>query len=171
MSGLTVTKTGTPAPRRAALGCLAPRHRAPGRTARGASSLLLLVILVTLGALTVHTVGLVTGALGDNSRSISHARATQAAAAGLEWGRFRAATGAVAQCAPVQHINTLPGSLRPYTVTVRCSLAGPFTEGATSRRLYRLSAVACLQAGAGGCPAAAPGADYVQASAAGVVER
>ncbi len=141
------------------------------RATRGASSLLLLVILVTLGALTVHTVGLVTAALGDNSRAISHERATQAAAAGLEWGRFRAATGAAALCAPVQHINTLPGTLRPYTVTVRCNVAGPYTEGATVRRLYRLSAVACLQAGATTCPAAVPGSDYVQATAAGVVER
>jgi MSHA biogenesis protein MshP len=141
------------------------------RPARGASSLLLLMILVTLGGLTVHTVGLVTAALGDNSRALSHERAMQAAAAGLEWGRFRVSTGAAALCTPVQSINTLPGTLRAYTVTVRCTVAGPFNEGAAVRRLYRLSAVACLQAGAGGCPAAAAGADYVQARVVGVVER
>lgn len=149
---------------------VAPAHPLR-RPARGASSLLLLVILVTLGTLTVHTVGLVTAALGDNSRAISHERATQAAAAGIEWGRFRVSTGAAALCAPLQSINTLPGTLQPYTVTVRCAMAGPFTEGVAVRRLYRLSAVACLQAGAGGCPAAAAGADYVQASAVAVVER
>jgi MSHA biogenesis protein MshP len=139
-----------------------PMRRRLRRPARGMSSLLMLAILVTLGSLSVHAVGLITNALGDDARAVAEARAAEAAAAGLDWGRERVLR-APAVCTAAQSITTLPGTLAPYTVTVRCQVGAPVLDGGTSRRRFALTATACNQQSAGACPTAAvPNAGYVQ---------
>lgn len=133
------------------------------------SSLLVLAILVTLGGLSVHAVGLVSAALGDDSRAIAEARAAEAASAGLDWGRERAQR-TPALCAAAQSLTTLPGTLQPYTVTVRCNVGAPVVDGATSRRRFLITSIACNQPAAGACPnTATPGAGYVQRTASHVL--
>ena len=138
---------------------LAARHAAAGparalprRPVRGLSTVLVIAVLATLGALTVHAVGLVNAAIGDDSRALDHRRATQAAAAGVEWGRYRAAIPALPVCAAAQTLAGLPATLGNHTVTVRCTVNGPFVEGATTLRRYRIEATACNQPAAGACP-------------------
>ena len=149
-----------------------PAAAMPRRAQRGVSSLLVLALLVTLGSLTVHAVGLVTSALGDDSRALAQARAAEAAAAGVEWGRYRVRVAPLPLCTAAQSITTLPGALQPFTVTVRCSVSGPYSEGAGPLRRYRVAATACNQPAGGACPnPALPGANYVQHSAVANLER
>lgn len=140
------------------------------RPVRGMSSLLMLAILVTLAGLSVHAVGLVTTALGDHSRAIAEARAAEAADAGIEWARERALRAPVALCTALQNLVALPGTLQPYTVTVRCTVGAPVLDGAASRRRFLLSATACNLPAAGVCPnGATAAAGYVQRSASYVL--
>lgn len=138
---------------------------------RGVSGVMVIAVLVLLSGLCTYAVGLVTSVQDSQARELSFARATQAAEAGLDWGRFRITGGAAAVCTALQSINTLPGTLQPYVVTVRCTASGPHTEGPASVRVYRIDSSACNVAAAGACPAATAGADYVQASTSAWVER
>ncbi|MBL8323643.1 MAG: agglutinin biogenesis protein MshP [Rubrivivax sp.] len=132
----------------------------------------MIALLVTLSTLAIHTTSLVTAAIGDDTRALAEARAAEAAAAGLEWGRHRVAVPAVAVCTPVQTVATLPGTLQPFLVTVRCT-AGPLVvDGGAPLRRYQISAVACNVPLAGACPNTATGAgDYVQRTLQLVVHR
>jgi MSHA biogenesis protein MshP len=136
----------------------APRHRQ-----RGLSGVMIIAVLVVVGAALPFAVGLVTAVNDGHARSLSFARATQAAEAGLDWGRWRIASGVAPACSALQSINTLPGTLRPYTVSLRCQLSVTVNEGGSTLRAYRLEATACNQPLAGQCPnAAANAADYVE---------
>ena len=138
---------------------------------RGLSGILILAVLVVLGALLTYSIGLVTSVHSGFARELSFARATQAAEAGLDWGRFRVSNGAAALCLPAQTLTTLPGTLQPYAVTVRCTLSGSYSEtGATVRR-YRLTATACNLPLAGNCPNPVASADYVERQVSGLAER
>lgn len=134
------------------------------KRARGFSALLVIAVLVLLGGVATYAVGLVTAVHSGFARELSFARSDEAAQAGLDWGRWRVSAGPVALCAPVQSIKTLPGTLRPYTVSVRCTATGPFTESGLPVRAYRLTATACNQPVAGACPNPVAGADYVERS-------
>ena len=138
---------------------------------RGVSGIMVIAVLVLLSGLSTYAVGLVTSVQDSLARELSFARATQAAQAGLDWGRWRISAGAVPVCSALQSINTLPGTLQPYVVTVRCTASGPHTEGVASVRVYRIDSTACNRAAAGNCPAATASADYVQASTSAWVER
>lgn len=169
--GASITGARSPATRHGR-GTPRRRERPPARRrpARGMSSLLMLMILVTLGSLSVHAVGLVTAALGDGSRAVALARATEAAAAGLDWGRERALRAGGGVCTPAQNINTLPGSLQPFTVTVRCAVGAPVADGAAALRRFQITATACNQPLGGSCPTAGtPGPSYVQRTASFVL--
>jgi MSHA biogenesis protein MshP len=133
------------------------------RRQRGFSAVMIIAVLVMVGAVVPFAVGLVTAVHNGHARALSHGRATQAAEAGLDWGRYRTNNGAAATCTAVQSINTLPGSLQPYTVSVRCTLSATVTESGLTLNAYRVVATACNQPLAGACPnAAATGADYVE---------
>lgn len=147
------------------------RRERLARPVRGASSMLVIAVLATLGALTVHAVGLVQGALAGDALAVDHRRAAQAAAAAAEWGRYRAAIPAVAVCAATQNLAGLPATLGNHTVTVRCTVSGPYNEGGPALRRYRIEATACNQPSGGFCPHPAPAADYVQQAAVAYVER
>jgi MSHA biogenesis protein MshP len=137
-------------------------HRRSRSHQRGLSGLLVLAVLVLLASVSAYAVGLVTSVHSGYARELSHSRASQAAQAGLDWGRYRVLAGAAPLCTAAQNITTLPGTLQPYTVTVRCTTTGPYTETGAPVRAYRLLATACNQPLAGQCPNAAAGADYVE---------
>lgn len=140
--------------------------RAAMRRQRGFSGVMIIAVLVMVGAVVPFAVGLVTAVHDGHARGLSHARATQAAEAGLDWGRYRVLNGAAATCTAVQSINTLPGSLQPYTVSVRCQVSVAVNESGAPLTAYRVTATACNQPLAGACPnAAATGADYVERTA------
>lgn len=142
------------------------------RRQRGFSALMIIAVLLMVGAVVPFAVGLVTSVHDGHARALSFARATQAAQAGLDWGRWRIGNGAAATCSALQSINTLPGTLRPYTVSVRCTLAVSVSEGGVPVSAYRLVATACNQPLAGACPnAASTAADYVERSASTLVQR
>lgn len=143
----------------------------PRRSQRGLSALLVIAVLVLLGGLTTYSVGLVTSAQGGYGRELSFSRADSAARAGLDWGQYRVNALPVPACTAAQSINTLPGQLRPFTVTVRCVANGPYTETALPVRTYQISATACSQPAAGACPNPAPGADYVERTHATLITR
>lgn len=147
------------------------RQATQRRPQRGVSGIMVIAVLVLLSGLSVYAVGLVTSVQDSLARDLSHARATAAADAGLDWGRWRISAGGAAVCTASQSLTTLPATLQPYTVTVRCSASGPYTEGPATLRRYRIDSVACNQPAGGACPAASVGADYVQASASVLVER
>lgn len=140
------------------------RDRPPRRRAqRGLSGVMVIAVLVMVGAVVPFAVGLVTSVHDGHARALSHQRATAAAEAGLDWGRWRIFNGAAATCTALQSINTLPGTLQPYTVSVRCTLGSSVTESGVTVNAYRLVATACNQPLAGACPnAAATAGDYVE---------
>jgi MSHA biogenesis protein MshP len=142
------------------------------RRQRGFSALMIIAVLVMVGAVVPFAVGLVTSVHDGHARALSHARATQAAEAGLDWGRYRIGNGAAATCTALQSINTLPGTLLPYTVSVRCTLSVSASESGVTVNAYRLVATACNQPLAGACPnAASNAADYVERSVSTLVQR
>jgi len=141
------------------------------RRQRGLSGLLVIAVLVLLGGVSAYAVALVTSVHSGLARDISFARASQAAEAGLDWGRYRVTAGAVATCTAVQSINSLPGTLQPYTVTVLCTATGPYLESGLPVRAYRITATACNVPLAGQCPNAAAGADYVERTVTALIVR
>lgn len=138
---------------------------------RGVSGVMVIAVLVLLGGLTAYTVGLVTSVQSSYARELSYARATQAAEAGLDWGRWRITAAALPACTGTQTLTALPGTLSPYAVTVRCTLSGTHVEGPSTVRTYRVDSTACNVPSAGQCPSAVASGDYVQASASAIVER
>lgn len=138
---------------------------------RGVSGVMVIAVLVLLGGLTSFAVGLVTSVQSSYARELSFARATQAAEAGLDWGRWRVTAAAVPTCSASQTLITLPGTLLPYAVTVRCTLSGTYLEGPATVRMYQLNSTACNLPAGGQCPNSVASGDYVQATASAIVER
>jgi len=95
------------------------------------NALFLLVVLAFLGVVMVTLSGV-------QSRTplfaLLGARTYHAARSGIEWGTFKALNGS---CAAANTTLTIDGA----TVVVTCQSA-PFTEGASTYNVYRLSAFA-----------------------------
>ena len=143
----------------------------PLRGQHGLSSLLVIAVIVTLGAVSAYAVSLVVSAQAGLGVEHAQARALSAARAGLDWGRYRINVPAVPLCTAAQSITTLPGSLAPYTVTVRCTAAAPVLDAGVALRAYSLAATACNRPAAGQCPNAAGGPDYVERTVSAVLVR
>lgn len=138
--------------------------------ARGFSlvtAIFLLVVLSALGAFMVVFTGLQQKTIEVDVQGV---RAYYAARAGINWAMYRAldpdntiapAQNAFAAC-PVATINTMAGTLAPFTVVITCP-APPldYTEGNRTIRVYQITATACNQVT---CPAATPAAGYVERS-------
>ncbi len=145
--------------------------RPPARRPQGASSLLVIAVLVLLGSLSVYVLGLVSSVSSGYAMEVNLTRAEQAALSGLEWGRYRMMQNN-APCTPTQNV-ALPGSLAPYTVTLRCVTGGADLGPPASVIQYRLTATACNVPLGGNCPntSANPGSDYVARSVSALVDR
>lgn len=141
---------------------------------RGFSSVLVIVAMVLMASLMAFGVTVLSSTQGGYVLELSHVRATQAAQAGLDWGRYQILRPAVPNCPASQNV-ALPGSMAPYTVTVRCVNNSPpanFSDGAGTPRIYTLVVTACLRpAGAPSCPAATNSASYVEKTISAWVER
>ena len=138
---------------------------------RGFSAVLMIAVLVLLGGLTTYAVGLVSSVHDGQGRALASTRAEAGAQAGLDWGRYRVTIPATPQCAAAQSINTLPGTLQPYTVTVRCTASGPFNEGGSPVTHFRIVATACNVPQGGACPNANPTSAYVERTHSSFVMR
>lgn len=129
------------------------------------TGIFLLVVMSALGAFMVIFTGLQQNTVQIDVLGV---RAYYAARAGINWGIYRAldpentiAPGAAAFAAcPTGTINTMSGSLAPFTVIVGCTLSSA-TEANREIRVYQITATACNQAT---CPAATPAAGYVERS-------
>jgi MSHA biogenesis protein MshP len=131
------------------------------------TGIFLLVVLSALGAFMVIFTGLQQNTVQVDILGV---RAYYAARAGINWALYRAldpdntiAPGqAVFPACPTGTINTMAGSLAPFTVVVACVQTAPDpTEGNRTIRVYQITATACNQAT---CPAPAPGSGYVERS-------
>ncbi len=139
------------------------------RNVRGFSiitAIFLIVVLSALGAFMVVFTGLQQTTIQADVQGV---RAYYAARAGVNWAMYRAldpdntiALGpppTFAAC-PSGTINTLGGSLSPFTVVVTCTATSPDpTEANRTIRVYQITATACNQAT---CPAATPAAGYIE---------
>jgi MSHA biogenesis protein MshP len=131
------------------------------------TAIFLLVVLAALGAFMVVFTGLQQTTIQADVQGV---RAYYAARAGINWALYRAldpdntiAPGAAvfAPC-PAGTINTMAGSLAPFTVVVSCPVpVAAETEANRNIHVYQITATACNQAV---CPAAAPAAGYVERS-------
>jgi MSHA biogenesis protein MshP len=136
---------------------------------RGVSLLTAVFLLVVLAALSAAIVGVFGVQQSGSVLDVMGVRADQAARSGLEWGLYRQlrvkppASVACLDAAPVtfgfapEPNSTLAG----FSVTVSCTAGAANLAGNTTNR-WTITAVACNQPGASGCPNASPGPDYVQ---------
>lgn len=129
---------------------------------RGFSLVTAIFLLVVLSALGAMMVTFFTAQQQSSSLDMLGSRAYQAARAGVEWAAFNVAqtpAGTLwAGCAAGTNfpVNTLGGTLAPFSVNVACTSSGPFTDGAAIY-VYEITSTAT---GVGG--AAPGGADYVE---------
>lgn len=141
------------------------------RHARGFSlitGIFLIVILAALGAFMVTFTGLQQTTVQADVLGV---RAYYAARAGIDWALYQAldpdnatppAPPTFVAC-PATTINTLAGSLAPFTVAVTCTSTAPAdpTEANRTIRVYQITATACNQAP---CPNGTPLTGYVERS-------
>jgi MSHA biogenesis protein MshP len=137
------------------------------RFARGFSLISAIFLLVVLSALGTYMV-IFTGQQQTTVQAdVLGVRAYYAARAGLDWGTYLAldpentagAPPAFAAC-PAGTINTMGGSLSPFTVVVTCNDTGfSYDEAGRAIHVYEITATACNNAS---CPAASPPAGYVE---------
>ena len=138
-------------------------HALPCRRARGFSlitAIFLLVVLAALGGFMVVFTGLQQTTLQADVQGV---RAYYAARAGIDWALYRAldpdntiapGAAAFAPC-PTGTINTMAGSLSPFTVVVTCPVpVAVETEANRNIRIYQITATACNQASCPGTPVA-----------------
>jgi MSHA biogenesis protein MshP len=136
---------------------------------RGVSAVLIVGVVVALSGLLTFGATLVSGQSAGLAQEIASARAQQAAAAALEWGRFSLGTGA--PCVAVTQLN-VPLSSGAWRATVQCTEATYAETGTVpAPRISQLTATACNLPGAAGCPNPSPGTHYAQQQVQGWVER
>ena len=141
-------------------------HR--NRFARGFSLISAIFLLVVLSALGAYMVIFAGQQQTTVQADVLGVRAYYAARAGADWGIFRAldpdntiAPGAppIFAACPSGTINTMGGSLSPFTVVVGCNLSALYDEAGRSIQVYEITATACNNAT---CPAVSPPNGYVE---------
>jgi MSHA biogenesis protein MshP len=131
------------------------------------TAIFLLVVLAALGAFMVTFTGLQQSTVQADVLGV---RAYYAARAGADWAIYRAldpdntiAPGpppTFAAC-PNGTLNSMGGSLSPFTVVVSCvtPAGSPYDEAGRSTQVYELTVTACNNAS---CPAVSPTTGYVE---------
>lgn len=143
--------------------------------ARGFSlitAIFLIVVLAALGAYMVIFTGLQQTTVQADVLGV---RAYYAARAGTEWAIYRAldpdntiAPGATSFAAcPTGTINTMGGSLSPFTVVIACT-SSDHTEAGNTIRVFAMTATACNNAS---CPSVSPPSGYVERQIAVTIAR
>ncbi|MES3021157.1 MAG: agglutinin biogenesis protein MshP [Pseudomonadota bacterium] len=132
---------------------------------RGLGLVTAVFLLVVLAGLAAALVSLFTVQQASSGLDVLGARTYQAARAGIEWGLYQQlrAQPPSTDCFASPTTFRLPqsGSLAALTVTVTCAAAAGNALGNTTNR-WTVTATACNEPGAGGCPNASPSPDYVQ---------
>jgi MSHA biogenesis protein MshP len=135
---------------------------------RGVSLLTAVFLLVVLASLSAALVSVFGVQQAGTVLDVMGVRADQAARSGLEWGLYRQlrvqpAVPSVACFTAVPVTFALPsdGSLAAFSVTVSCVAGADNLAGNTTNR-WSITAVACNQPGAAGCPNPNPSPEYVQ---------
>ncbi len=129
------------------------------------TAIFLLVVLASLGAFMVIFTGLQQSTVQADVLGV---RAYDAARAGAEWALYRTldpdstiapGPAAFVGCASASGtINTMGGSLSPFTVEIGCSET-VHTEATRTLHVYEITATACNSAT---CPAVSPSSGYVE---------
>jgi MSHA biogenesis protein MshP len=133
---------------------------------RGFALIVALFLLVSLAAIGAFLLAISTMQQESITADEQGARAYQAARAGIEWGAYavlRDSGGAFATACgggTTTQTLTLEGGLARFRVRVTCDGSGPFTEGAASVRIYRITANGCGPDQVA-CPGS-PAPDYVE---------
>lgn len=131
------------------------------------TAIFLLVILAALGAFMVIFTGLQQNTVQADVLGV---RAYYAARSGIDWALYRAldpdntiapgAAGFVTCAQASGTLNTMGGSLSPFTVVVNCTATVPDpTEAGKTLRVFQITATACNNAT---CPAVSPPSGYVE---------
>jgi MSHA biogenesis protein MshP len=118
-------------------------------------------LLVVLSGLGVALVSLFTSQQVSASLDEQGARAYQAARAGAEWALFRQVNADKCPASPATFALPANTSLAGFTVTVTC-VQRDVPSGNHQLARYIITAVACNQPGAGGCPNPSNSPGYVQ---------
>lgn len=152
-----------------------PERRAPRtRAAAGFTLVSVIFVLVVLALLGTALAQVSVRQQLGSAAELEHARALQAARAGLEWAAFQVLrTPAPPAAAPACFgaTNFTPGGLDAFTVSVSCTRTDG-NDGATPLAFYRLVATACNAPSGGACPASGtPAATYVERQLAWTVAR
>lgn len=129
----------------------------PLRRMRGFSLVTAIFLLVVLAGLGAAIVNVFTMQQVESALDVQGVRAEQAARAGIEWGLYRQLIDGT--CDASQSFALPAGtSLSTFTVNVQCTLG----TGPGSLRSWTITATACNQPGAAGCPNPQNNPDYVQ---------
>jgi MSHA biogenesis protein MshP len=136
------------------------RHRV-----RGVSLISAVFLLIFLAVLSAALIRVFTVQQTSSGLDVLGARTYQAARAGMEWGMYQRlrVLAPATDCFASPTTFRLPasGTLSALTVTVTCTEPTVNAVGETTNR-WTLTATACNEPGATGCPNANPGSDYVQ---------
>jgi MSHA biogenesis protein MshP len=143
------------------------------------TAIFLIVVLAALGAYMVIFTGLQQATLQADVLGV---RAYYAARAGAEWAIYRAldpdntivipASATTFAPCPSGTINTLGGSLSPFTVVISCTeLPVPATEAGRSIQVYSITATACNNTTCPVLPLDVPPSGYVERQIAVTVAR
>jgi len=114
---------------------------------QGFSLISAIFLLVVIAALGTFAVTLSTTQQQSSALDVMGARAYHAARTGIEWAAFQVVNSplnaaAPAPCGPTNFaLNTLGGTLNPFTVTVNCAAAS-HVEDASTVWIYDVTAVA-----------------------------
>lgn len=118
----------------------------PCKRERGVSIITAIFMLLLFAALAAYMASMLSTANITSAQDVQGARAYHAAQAGIEWGIYQVQVPAAASCAA----NTLlPATLGEFTVVVTCTALGPYTDGAQTFTLYRLTSTATNGAAVG----------------------
>lgn len=130
-----------------------------GRTGqRGVSLATAIFVLLMLSAIAAYVVSLSGSQQAGTGMDVSGLRVYQAARSGAEYGVWNAIKNNACPASQTLAAGSMAGLLSTYTVTVACTTTSHTEAGATIQA-YTLTGTACNSAT---CPAAAPGANYVE---------
>ena len=121
---------------------------------QGFSLVSAIFLLVVIAALGTFAVTLSTTQQQSSALDVMGARAYHAARAGIEWAAFQVVNSplnaaSAAPCATNFALNTLGGTLDPFTVTVTCAAAS-HVENTSTVWIYDVTAVAQTAGSPGG---------------------
>src|SRR5665647_1830194 len=126
----------------AGFSCTLPLVPCASRFARGFSLISAIFLLVVIAALGTFAVTLSTTQQQSSALDVMGARTYQAARAGIEWAAFHVANDpAPATCSTNFALNSLGGTLAPFSVAVTCAAASS-VEGTSTFWIYDVTATA-----------------------------